>query len=167
MADENKLSFEMEQVNGTLEHIRNVQTLLRTCITRLMVRGIGHDKSKFWHDEWPAFLKHTKNLSGLTYGSDEYKATLIEMRPALENHYRLNRHHPEYHPNGIREMTLLDLLEMLCDWIAATKRHKDGDISKSIEFNQNRFGYSDELKQILLSTVREITGPPNNNCMGK
>ena len=45
------------------------------------------------------------------------------------------------------------LLEMLCDWIAATKRHNNGDIRKSIEINQKRFGYSDELKQILFNTL--------------
>jgi len=54
---------------------------------------------------------------------------------------------------GLHGMSLLDLLEMLCDWKAATLRHNDGDIRKSIEINQRRFGYSDELKQILLNTL--------------
>lgn len=56
----------------------------------------------------------------------------------------------------IRGMNLISLLEMLCDWKAATLRHNDGDILKSIEINQRRFGYSDELKQILLNTVAEL-----------
>ena len=50
----------------------------------------------------------------------------------------------------------LDILEMLCDWKAATLRHKDGDIRKSIEINQKRFGYSDELKRIFLNTLSII-----------
>lgn len=54
---------------------------------------------------------------------------------------------------GLRGMSLLDVLEMLCDWKAATARHDDGDIRKSIEINQRRFCYSDELKQILLNTL--------------
>lgn len=53
----------------------------------------------------------------------------------------------------IRQMNLVSLLEMLCDWVAATHRHATGDIRKSIEINQRRFGYSDELKQILLNTL--------------
>lgn len=57
---------------------------------------------------------------------------------------------------GIRGMNLLDLLEMFCDWTAATKRHADGDIRKSIKLNQKRFGYSDDLKQILLNTVENL-----------
>ena len=32
----------------------------------------------------------------LTYGSDEYKACLTEMKPALDHHYAANRHHPEH-----------------------------------------------------------------------
>lgn len=57
---------------------------------------------------------------------------------------------------GIRGMSLLDLVEMLCDWKAATMRHLDGDIGRSIEINQKRFGYTDEMKAILQNTVREM-----------
>jgi hypothetical protein len=57
---------------------------------------------------------------------------------------------------GLHGMSLLDILEMLCDWKAATLRHHDGDIRRSIEINQGRFGYSDELKQILLNTLPTI-----------
>lgn len=56
----------------------------------------------------------------------------------------------------VRSMSLLDLLEMLCDWKAATMRHADGDIRRSVEINQKRFGYSDELKRILLNTLGVI-----------
>lgn len=57
---------------------------------------------------------------------------------------------------GIRGMCLLDVIEMLCDWKAATMRHADGDLAKSIEINQKRFGYSDELKAILANTAARM-----------
>ena len=50
-------------------------------------------------------------------------------------------------------MNLIDLLEMICDWKASSERHADGDIFKSIEINQKRFGYSDDLKNILMNTA--------------
>ncbi len=53
----------------------------------------------------------------------------------------------------IRSMNLLQVLEMLCDWKAATLRHADGDLRRSVEINQKRFGYSDELKALLLNTL--------------
>ena len=55
-------------------------------------------------------------------------------------------------------MNLLDIVEMLCDWKAATMRHNDGNLSKSIEINQERYGYSDELKSIFIKTARELDG---------
>jgi hypothetical protein len=42
---------------------------------------------------------------------------------------------------------------MVCDWKAATLRHKDGDVSTSIERNKARFGISDQLAKILHNTV--------------
>jgi len=50
-------------------------------------------------------------------------------------------------------MNLIDLLEMLCDWKAATLRHNTGDIYKSLELNQKRFGYSNEIKSLFKNTI--------------
>ena len=52
-------------------------------------------------------------------------------------------------------MTLIDILEMLVDWKAATKRNLNGDITKSINLNQKRFNIDDQLTKILHNTVRE------------
>ena len=79
------------------------------------------------------------------------------MKPTLDHHYKFNQHHPEYFDKGIQGMNLLDIVEMLCDWKSATERHDDGNIFKSIEINQKRFGYSDELKQILLKTINLLS----------
>ena len=53
-------------------------------------------------------------------------------------------------------MDLLDIVEMLCDWKAATLRHADGNILKSIEINRKRFGIDDQLANILINTVRDM-----------
>lgn len=102
------------------------------------------------------FDQFTPLLKNSTYGSEEYKKFLTEMKVGLDHHYENNSHHPEHFDNGIQGMSLFDLLEMLCDWKAATMRHADGDIHKSIEINQKRFGYSDELKKIFLNTLYEL-----------
>ena len=78
------------------------------------------------------------------------------MKPALDHHYRFNKHHPEYYADGIKGMNLIDLVEMFCDWLAATKRHKDGDIFESIKINKARFGYSGLLETIFLNTVEDL-----------
>ncbi len=145
---------------ATYEHIQTVQRLLNNQIRDLVGRSERHDQSKLVSPEVEVFDEFTPKLAGSTYGSDEYKSFLAGMKPALDHHYAANSHHPEHYSEGIRGMTLLDVLEMLCDWKAATMRHNDGDIRKSIEINQKRFGYSDELKQILSNTVDSGEQPP-------
>jgi hypothetical protein len=154
-----------DQRPETKKHINNVRDLLRKVEWEIFMRGIRHDRSKLESPEREIFDEYTPKLKGTTYGSDEYKDYLKEMQVALDHHYINNRHHPEHftpmvaHMNVINEtfaMNLIDIIEMLCDWKAATMRHTDGDIFKSIELNQKRFGYSDELKSIFINTIKEL-----------
>lgn len=139
----------------TLNHISTVNELLDTLIKDLISRAGAHDFSKLHAPEKAVFDEYTPKLAVVTYGSEEYKQCLAGMQKGLDHHYQFNRHHPEHYSAGIKGMSLVDLCEMVADWKAATLRHKDGDILKSIELNQKRFGYGDELKQILINTVRE------------
>lgn len=137
----------------TRKHIDTVRNLIDKIVLDLKDRAIVHDQSKLSSPEKEIFEIYTPKLKDITYGSSEYKQYLKEMKTALDHHYDNNRHHPEHFKNGIREMNLIDIIEMLCDWLAATKRHKDGDIIKSLEINQKRFGYSDEFKNMLKNTL--------------
>jgi hypothetical protein len=138
----------------TYKHIYEVQKLMLTVINDLLKRQLVHDQSKLTSPEVELFDEYTPKLANSVYGSEEYKGFLEDLKPALDHHYTINSHHPEFHFDGIKGMSLIDLLEMICDWKAATMRHSTGDILKSIEINQKRFGYSDELKQIFINTVR-------------
>ena len=100
----------------------------------------------------------TPLLKQLTYGSDEYKAVLDGMRPALKHHYNKNSHHPEHYRDGISGMTIVDLVEMFCDWCAATERHEDGNIDRSIIQNMERFGYGEVLAHIFAKHIRWDVG---------
>ena len=140
----------------TKDHISEVRKELLMVINNLADRAQNHDASKMSDIEVDTFVEFTPKLKNSTYGSEEYKGFLEQMKPALDHHYANNSHHPEFRSNGILGMSLFDLIEMICDWRAATRRHADGDIFKSIEINQKRFGYGNELKQIFLNTVNEI-----------
>lgn len=144
----------------TMRHIETVRNYLSVCIRELLIRQELHDQSKLETPEVDAYDAITHRLRGITYGSDEYRAVLKEYKPAIDHHYQVNRHHPEFHPDGYRDMTLIDLVEMICDWRAASLRHDDGSIYQSLEINQERFGYSDELKQILRNTVDWLLKQP-------
>lgn len=184
----------------TWDHINLVMKLLASAQIELMRRQFTHDRSKLTPPEVSTFTEFTPKLKGSTYGSEEYKQFLTDMKPALEHHYAHNRHHPEMYPaipeskqitghvvmaewaaqhgqvlpddcygyqqlidflkqkqvehtSSVNNMNLFDLLEMICDWLCACKRHADGDIYQSIEINKKRFGMSEQLTQVFLNTV--------------
>ena len=125
-------------------------------VEMLMVRAVEHDASKFCRDEFDTFAMVTPKLRGMTYGSEEYNASLAEMKTCLDHHYSNNTHHPEHHRGGFWDMTLLDWIEMLADWKAATQRHADGDLYRSIDQNAKRFGYDENMIAVLKKTARSM-----------
>lgn len=175
-----------DSTQETLAHIRRVQSLLSEVQANLMARAIAHDTSKLEEPEKSGFDEVTEALRGLTYGSQGYKDQLARLQPILAHHYSVNSHHPEHYGvmecdlcfstvpknyvgqcpqchNGsytlrsnVAGMTLLDVIEMLCDWKAATERHADGSITKSIQINKARFGITDQLADILENTRKEM-----------
>lgn len=148
-----------DQRPATYEHIHLVHQLLNLCVRNLLKRSEMHDQSKLHDPERAIFDEFSPRLREITYGSEEYDQCLEQMRPALEHHYAHNAHHPEFHDDGILGMSLIDLLEMLMDWKAASLRHADGDVRRSVEINQKRFGYSDGLKRIFLNTLAWLDQP--------
>ncbi len=140
----------------TRKHIAQVRSLLVDIRSEFDRRGAVHDASKLKSPEVEVFDEFTPKLKHSTYGSDEYREFLVGMGAGLKHHYENNRHHPEHFPEGIDGMNLLDVLEMLADWKAATMRHDDGDLGKSIEINQKRFGYDDRFKGLLHRTALDM-----------
>lgn len=152
-----KFSIEEYKTNNeTKAHITNVQKYIKKFTDALTQRGINHDLSKMDDPELPLFVEYTGKLAKCTYGSDEYKKFLEGLKPALDHHYAKNRHHPEHYTNGIDDMTLVDLMEMFADWKAATLRHNDGNLLKSIDVNSKRFKISEQLKKIFQNTAELI-----------
>ena len=140
----------------TMRHILTVRALIMETIREFVNRADAHDISKLGPPEVDTFTKYTDILAKLTYGSQEYTDTLKLMKPALDNHYAHNAHHAEHHADGIMGMDLFDLIEMMLDWKAATLRHKNGDINKSIEINAKRYNIPEPLVRILKNTVDHL-----------
>lgn len=155
--NKNELTLEEQATNfETMRHIERVRNLLNVIITELINRGELHDQSKLESPEVEAFTSATEKLAATTYGSEEYFVNKKEIDSAIQHHYAKNRHHPEHFKNGIQDMNLLDLIEMFCDWKAASERHNDGNIRKSIEYNAKRFDMSPQLVKIFENTVEII-----------
>lgn len=139
--------------NDVIKHKGTVHKFIDQFCIQLVYRAIVHDSSKLESPEKSLFDKYTPKLKNCTYGSEEYKQYLKELKPALKHHYENNSHHPEHYENGLDGFDLFDLIEMLMDWMAATLRHDDGDIFRSLEINKDRFNISDQLYNILKNTL--------------
>lgn len=148
------MSTEYDSRPDTIEHALRVRQLLMPVIRNLNERSKVHDASKTHPPELEVFDVYTPKLKHSTYGSEEYKGFLAEMKPALDHHYAENRHHPEHFEDGVVGMTLVDLIEMLADWKAATERHADGSLPWSLHVNQERFQIDWQLYAILENTAR-------------
>ena len=152
----NKKQLINNHIVETLKHKDKVGFLIHSIIEELLFRAKMHDNTKLESPECDIFAEVTPRLKTLTYGSEEYKECLKEIEPAIKHHYSFNSHHPEHYKDGIAGMNLIDLVEMFCDWWAASKRHEDGDIRKSIEINTKRFNMPEELTKIFHNTVDEL-----------
>lgn len=149
---------EIECIKDTQKHINKVRSNIDAITYDLNKRAAIHDRSKLFEPELTAFAVYGPKLRSSTYGSDDYMKRLDEeeFKKGLDHHYANNSHHPEYYTNGIKDMTLLDILEMIADWKAACERHDDGNLRDSFEYNRKRFNISDELYNIMVKTAEEL-----------
>lgn len=147
---------EYDSTESTMSHKRKVRKYMAHCVSILDERGEHHDDSKLRSPEKEYFDEFTPQLKHTTYGSKEYQECLDGLKVALDHHYAVNSHHPEHYKNGVNDMDLLELVELICDWKASSERHSDGDIYRSLELNKERFGISEQLYSILKNTVSRV-----------
>lgn len=142
-------------LGSTTKHKLWVFFYLLKFSVHLIYRGLKHDLSKYSWIEAKGFAETILKLKNSTYGSEEYKGFLKQLKPSLDHHYKMNSHHPEHYYMKFPGMNMYDLVELWCDWLAAVRRHKDGDIIKSIENNEKRFNIPKELSSIFVNTVKK------------
>ena len=129
--------------------------MIRVCI-KVMKRARVHDMSKYSKEEAPYFAAAT-STKNVVYGSEQYKRDVeVNLKPALDHHYKLNSHHPQHFKDGVKGMQPLDVIEMLCDWKSSTLRTKGGDIKKSLDINAERFGFTPQERDNFERFFKEI-----------
>lgn len=117
----------------------------------LKQRGLDHDNSKLKDPEkigWEAIDKEPK----YEYGSDEYFDKINRYKEVFDHHYTQNSHHPEHFKNPEHEMSLVDLLEMLCDWFSYKDYFTETEGITIIDQQCERFNFSNTIRDILLIT---------------
>lgn len=150
----------------TQKHIDKVNEFGKKFADTLLERLSGHDASKLVEPECRFFDKGTPNLRSTTYGTEGYQQAKDSIKEGIEHHYANNDHHPEHFGEaGVSGMNLYQFVEMYLDWRAASLRHADGNIFKSIIFNRERFHLDDQTFALLYNTALvdapELLPPPD------
>ena len=157
MSESKILTEETKVLITTIKHQKLVGFLLRELARQLEQRADLHDISKWSQDEFAGFVEINRIAREHPYGSQAYKDS-IKSNEAVALHFSRNRHHPEFHPDGVNMMSLIDFIEMVCDWVGASATYGTTDMEKVIETQKERFGLSDNqlyLIEMLIEVLHE------------
>ena len=137
---------------STLKHKSLVARFMLGFAAQLVWRALVHDNSKFGPAERRIYAEVVPGFKGLEYGTPAYRAHAKKLGPGFKAHCQANSHHPEHYPQGVRGMSLLDVVEMSCDWRAAAERGGTNP-HRSIEVSRERFGIDDQLNCVLHNSL--------------
>ena len=149
-------SEEIRVVQSIYEHQQKVASVMRQVIHELVTRALTHDASKFTTQELRDNLvtlpdKWELQTKGHGYHSPEQEQHRARFAAEIARHRKANRHHPEYHVNGVNDMDLIDLIEMLCDWYVSAS-----DIDQSIRENSQDYEIPPHISRILENTASKL-----------
>ena len=133
-------------------HISRVRRHINTFIQLLIRRAENHDKSKLEEPEL-SWWKEMDKEPRYPYGSEEYKQKIKRWNKVFKHHYQYNRHHPEHYEYGVSEMTLIDIVEMMCDWLGYKDTTTVTEALKVCDEQMARYDISEELRQIIFNTL--------------
>lgn len=111
------------------EHIQNVRNSYNDRKSKIqLVLGLSegdmqelenriknHDNSKWSNDEFDAYRRHFHSVS-----DKEKEDSEEDFKKALNHHYMVNDHHPEYWKNT--NMPNIAIAELICDWEAMGRK---------------------------------------------
>lgn len=141
-----------DSLSKARKHRNIVSNLINLLIMELHKKAETHDQSKLESPEAEIFAYYPDFIEKSNYMSEEYKSLLKEYNSGIEHHFQNNSHHPEHFKNGINDMNLIEIIEMLCNWKANLK---DGEnIEDMIKKYKKIYRISNELTNILLNTVK-------------
>lgn len=129
-------------VKYIMEHKARVKQWIEVFIRELRKRAELHDDSKLEEPEisgWRAMDKEPR----YKYGTKEYFDKVNRYKWLIEQHWKSNRHHPEYwtlNPDK-QNRDLIDIIEMLSDWLGySSKKPSYNEAKKLVEEQTKRYG---------------------------
>ena len=133
-------------------HVSRVRKHMNTFVQLLLKRAINHDRSKLEEPEL-SWWKEMDKEPRYPYGSEEYKQKIKRWDKVFKHHYKYNRHHPEHYGYGVSEMTLVDIVEMMCDWLVYKDTITISEALKVCDEQMKRYNIPDGVRQVIFNTL--------------
>ena len=150
------MDTKLEVLADTIRHVSEVAENLAEMRHDLEKRGIAHDRSKFEAVEFDAFVETRPAFKKANFGTPEYQKCTEATEEAVNHHYANNRHHTDYHSGGFADMNLLDILEMLADWRAASRRSPDLSFEESLPRAFERYKIPGNMQKHIVNTLKYL-----------
>lgn len=138
-------------------HIKNVRKDMRELASIIVSRSDEHDASKLEEPELSGYIQMDQEPR-YPYGTREYQEKMKKYSWLFRQHWKTNRHHPEYFKDigGFEsQANLIDVIEMLCDWLSYKNNLTYLDATKLVAQQCKRFGFSETMENLLMNTLRD------------
>lgn len=125
-----------------MTHKRKVAKHMGHASAIILENAVNHDVDKI-EDEvvFQTYSTHAKNQKATPWGThhrQDYED--LYMEEAIERHIQ-NKHHMQDSRNLRTDIDIFDVIEMMCDWIAAMERD---ELTKDEQFARMQFIYQDK-----------------------
>jgi hypothetical protein len=150
-------SQEDRYLEDVTQHTNWVVKYITEFIHQLEKRGEQHDADKFASPIKDVYSKNFDALMEVPYGSEEYNRITgsSQFKAAFKQHTENNRHHTQHFKNGVDDMNLVDVVEMLCDWKAASDRSKTS-ILDGMKLNYKKYKIDGTAQKWLENTIKDL-----------
>lgn len=139
------------------EHIQNVRNSYNDRKSKIqLVLGLSeedmqelenriknHDNSKWSNDEFDAYRRHFHSVS-----DKEKEDSEEDFKKALNHHYMVNDHHPEYWKNT--NMPNIAIAELICDWEAMGRKFGGNPLEY---FEKNKTKLKTKMNEYSYNTI--------------
>ena len=149
---------------STHMHKVHVDSLMRDVASEIRRRGKSHDTSKFSGIEaslGEMYYEDYNKINVLNPKETDVNTYEKKMAAAHIEHFKRNDHHIEHFENGLSDMNLIQLTELVCDILAhmMEKGYSKHDcVDKIGSILKSRYDAPDELVSIVAHTVEYLYG---------
>jgi hypothetical protein len=138
-----------------IDHKEKVATNMLQINNELVKRMYCHDNDKISDDIiFDVYEEYNSKLRAEKYDSPMFKEYARIMHPGVVRHTSKERHHfyDRNNPMENKEVDLIDLIEVLSDWVGATQRDKNINIESALEHNFNKYNIPEDFRTLMMNT---------------